>query len=57
MNINSRSYSENNLIITVNEARKLLGKSYQNYSDEEVARMIKQLDSIADSFITAVPKY
>lgn len=44
------------LIITVKEARKILGKPYAKHSDEQIARMIKQLDSIAETHIKSVPK-
>lgn len=45
------------LIITVKEARKILGKTYAKYSDEQIARLIKQLDSIAGAHIKSVQKY
>jgi len=45
------------LIISIKEARKILGKKYAKYSDEQITRMIKQLDSIAEAYIKSVPKY
>ena len=48
---------DNNLIISTKEARKILGKEYAKYSDEQITRMIKQLDSIAEAYIKSVPKY
>ncbi len=46
-----------NLIITVKEARKILGKTYDKYSDEYIERLILSLDSIAESYIKSIPKY
>jgi hypothetical protein len=51
------SVDSESLIITVKEARKILGKTYAKYSDEQITRMIKQLDSIAEAHIKSVPKY
>lgn len=44
-------------IITVKEARKILGKSYRNVPDEYIERLIKNLDGIATTYIKSVPKY
>ena len=49
--------SEQQLIISVKEARKLLGKSYDAASDDEIALLIKRLDCIARDFIRKFPKY
>jgi hypothetical protein len=46
-----------NLIISVMEARKLLGKRYEKYSDEHIVRLIQNLDEIAEAYIKSVPKY
>ena len=35
------------LIISVKEARKILGESYEHMSDEEIERLIIDLDAIA----------
>jgi uncharacterized protein YjgD (DUF1641 family) len=35
------------LIISIKEARKILGKSYEHMSDEEVESLIENLDAIA----------
>jgi hypothetical protein len=45
------------LIISIKEARKLLGKSYKRHSDDEILRLIKNLDAIAKEYIQSVPKY
>jgi len=44
------------MIITVKEARKILGSAYQDYSNESIARLISSLDSIAEEYIKAVLK-
>ena len=46
-----------NLIISVKEARKILGKKYDIHSDETIERIIQRLDGIAECFIKTVPKY
>lgn len=51
------SQTDCNLIISVKEARKLLGTAYSTYSDEQIAQIIKQLDSVARAYIKSVPKY
>ena len=38
---------DDNLIISVTEARKLLGKKYEHMSDEQIQDLIIQLDEIA----------
>lgn len=38
-------------IISLKEARKLLGKQYAYLSDDEVVRMVALLDNIARGFI------
>lgn len=43
-------------IIAVKEARKILGKSYENLTDEQVAALIRQLDGIVEAYIKSVPK-
>ncbi len=40
-----------NLIITVKEARKLLGKDSRNMSDSHVVELIQLLTSIANDFL------
>ncbi len=45
------------LIISVKEARRILGKTYEKYSDEYIARLIKDLDGIAEAYIKSFPKY
>ena len=35
------------LIISVKEARKLLGKEYENLTDEKVAELVEQLHELA----------
>ena len=39
--------SNNKLIISIKEARKLLGKEHANMSDEEVVKLIEDLHFIA----------
>ena len=34
-------------VISVKEARKLLGKDYQNLTDEKIAELIEQLHALA----------
>lgn len=43
------------LIISVFDARKILGKSYESYSDEYIEQLIRKFDNIATSFIKTVP--
>ena len=45
------NHSNNNQIITIKEARKILGKDGVKLSDEEVERLIIDLAGIADGFI------
>lgn len=45
------------MIITIKEARKILGRSYAKRSDEDIAWLINSLDTIAQEFIKSVPKY
>jgi hypothetical protein len=47
----------NGLIITVKEARKILGKSYDKFPDDYIERLIKNLDGVAEAYIKSVPKY
>jgi uncharacterized protein YjgD (DUF1641 family) len=49
--------SNKKLIISVKEARKILGKSYDKYPDTYIERLIKNLDSIIESYIKSVPKF
>jgi len=44
-------------IISVKEARKILGRDYDKFNDEYIELMIKTLDSIAEAYIKTVPKY
>lgn len=39
------------LIITVSEFRKMVGKEAEQYSDEQISKLIVQLDFIAELFI------
>jgi hypothetical protein len=49
---------EANPIISVKEARKLLGKQFNYLTDDEVQRMVALLDNIARGFIQSkVPQY
>lgn len=36
-----------NPIITVKEARKIMGKEAEKYTDDEIAKMVEDLDFIA----------
>lgn len=45
------------LLVSVSEARKILGKSYDKYSDDYIEQLIRNLDSIAEAYIKSVPKY
>ena len=40
--------------MTVSEARKILGKSYDKFPDEIIEHMIADLESIAEAFISSV---
>lgn len=45
-------------IITVKEARKLLGTEFKQFSDDEIERLIVLLESIARETIrSSVPKH
>lgn len=44
-------------IITIKEARKILGPNYDKYPDELIQRLIKELDSLIEAYIKTVPKY
>jgi len=48
---------EANLIISIKEARKLLGKDAQGMSDDDVEELIQNLQSISKIYIEEVPKY
>lgn len=48
---------EANLIISIKEARKLLGKDAKGMSDDDVEELIQNLQSIAKIYIEEVPKY
>lgn len=48
--------SQHQPVISVKEARKILGKAYLCYSDEQITQLIEQLDSIVVAHISAVPK-
>jgi hypothetical protein len=45
------------LIMSVAEARKILGKGYAKFPDSYIEQLIKNLDSIAEAYIKTVPKY
>ena len=44
------------LVISLKEARKILGKGYE-ITDEELMNLILRFESIAVSYIETVPKY
>ena len=49
-------------IITIKEARKVLGKGYSNLSDDMIKQIINQVDFFGDVIVPhlrkeAVPKY
>ena len=46
-----------NLVITINEARKILGNDAKKLSDDEVEEIIINLQSIARLYIQSVPKF
>jgi hypothetical protein len=48
---------EANLIISVKEARKLLGEDAKVMSDDDVEELVLKLQSIAKIYIKEVPKY
>jgi hypothetical protein len=50
----SKGYS---LIISIKEAREILGKKYDKYPDEYIQQLIQNLDAIAETFIRTIPKY
>lgn len=44
------------LTLSVKEARKLLGKQYKHFSDDEIEEIVILLDTVAKEFIqTSVP--
>jgi len=43
------------LIITIKEARKILGTKYDHYSDDYVEELIKTFDGIAEYYFKTVP--
>lgn len=43
---------EDNSVISVKEARKLLGKSFQEMSDEQIENIVSLLTNIANVTIT-----
>lgn len=45
-----------NLIISVKEARKLMGKEAEKYTDEQVIKIITDLDLMADIAIKQIKK-
>jgi hypothetical protein len=49
--------NDNTPIITVKEARKILGKRYVKYSDDYIESLIKNLDGIAEAYIKMFPKH
>lgn len=44
-----------NSVITIKEARKLLGANSKYYSDEDIRLLVLQLEGIAEAFIKSVP--
>lgn len=45
------------LIISVKEARKLLGSEAKDMTDEQVVQLIQNFTDIVGLFIQSVPKY
>jgi len=50
-------YSNKPAAISIKEARKILGKSALNLTDEQVYRRVKQFEAIVEAYIISVPKY
>jgi len=48
---------QTDLIISIKEARKILGKEAENLSDDQIEDLIINLQSIAKLYIQSVPKY
>lgn len=48
--------ADENLIISVKEARKLMGKEAEKYTDEQVIKIITDLDFIASMAIKQFKK-
>lgn len=44
-------------IISVKEARKILGQEHKNLTDEQLEKLIVELSAIAKLYIRSVPKY
>lgn len=44
-------------IISVKEARKVLGKSYDKHPDNYIKSLVEGLDAIAETFVNSVPKH
>lgn len=53
----AKMYRVSASIISVKEARKLLGKAYDKCPDEAIERLVINLDSIVEAYIKSVPKY
>lgn len=48
---------QTDLIISIKEARKILGKEAEDLSDDQVEDLIINFQSIAKLYIQSVPKY
>lgn len=49
--LDSTTATDKRLIITVKEARKLLGKDFKQLGDEQIEDIITKLDLLAQGFI------
>lgn len=47
-------FSEKNLIISVKEARKLIGAEANDLTDSEVLQIIQELTQLADIYISSL---
>ena len=44
-------FNKTNSVITLKEARKLLGNEYSRYSDEQIEKLVKDLCELAGMYI------
>lgn len=49
--------SQQALVVSVKEARKILGREHKNLTDEQLEKLIVELSAIAKLYIRSVPKY
>ena len=49
-----KSGNDDGLIMSVEEARKILGHAYDKYSDERIKEMIINLDELAEAYFKNV---